>query len=274
MTPSLWPVLPSPWIMGILNVTPDSFSDGGQNWRLEDALATAERLIAEGADILDVGGESTRPGAEPIPPEEQIQRVVPVIRAIRSLWAGPISIDTRQAAVAEAALNAGANWINDISAMRDDPAMVKLAAEQKCTIVLMHMQGAPGTMQENPRYEDVVTEVAMFLKERADYAQSCGIKSGNIILDPGIGFGKSVEHNLSLLRRLSEVVGLGLPVLVGASRKSFIGHITGASVGDRLAGSLICALRAVEAGASIVRVHDVGPTRQALAVAAVTRAQT
>lgn len=259
--------------MGILNITPDSFSDGGQNWRLEDALATAQRLIAEEADILDIGGESTRPGADSVPAEEQIRRVIPVIGAIRRIWPGPISIDTRQASVAEAALDAGATWINDISAMRDDPAMAGLAAQRKCPIVLMHMQGAPGTMQVNPQYEDVVIEVAMFLRERATFAQSSGIERGNIILDPGIGFGKSVEHNLSLLRRLSEVVGLGFPVLVGASRKSFIGHISGSPVNDRLAGSLICALRAVEAGARIVRVHDVGPTRQALAVAAVTRAE-
>jgi dihydropteroate synthase len=253
--------------MGILNVTPDSFSDGGLHSDPDRALAHAELMIAEGADILDVGGESTRPGSLTVPESEQINRIVPVIREIRKFWNGPISVDTTRAAVVEAAFDSGANWINDISALRDDPRMIDLAVAWSCPIVLMHMLGTPRTMQENPAYVDIVKHVKSFLRDRAQYAIESGVLSQNIILDPGIGFGKTVDHNVALIKHLAELVELGYPVLVGASRKSFIGHLTGASVDERLAGSLAAAIRSVGAGAKIVRVHDVGATRQALAVA-------
>jgi dihydropteroate synthase len=254
--------------MGILNVTPDSFSDGGEYRDPDRAVEHAQRMIAEGADILDVGGESTRPGSLPVEPDEQIRRIAPVISAVRSHWNGPISVDTTKSAVARAALDAGASWVNDISALRDDPLMAELAAKRACPLIIMHMLGSPRTMQEKPQYDDVVGNVRNFLSERARFAESSGIHRENIILDPGIGFGKTTEHNLALLGRLREIVDLGYPVLVGASRKSFIGQLAAARVDDRLAGSLACAIRAVELGAQIVRVHDVGPTRQALAVAA------
>jgi dihydropteroate synthase len=263
-----WPDHPPPWIMGILNVTPDSFSDGGQFLSPEPAIDHARRMIDDGADIIDVGGESTRPGALPVEPDEQIRRIVPVIAEIRRSWNGPISIDTTNADVARSALDAGGSWINDISALGDDRRMAGLIAQQGCPIVLMHMQGTPRNMQEKPTYTDVVGEVRAFLRERAKFAGSFGIAAENIIIDPGIGFGKTLEHNLSLLSRLTEIVALGYPVLVGASRKSFIGKISGPGLGDRLAGSLMAAVESVRAGARIVRVHDVAPTRQALAVAA------
>lgn len=254
--------------MGILNVTPDSFSDGGHHVEPARAIAHAELMIAEGADILDVGGESTRPGSLAVPDSEQINRIDPVIRGIRRFWSGPISVDTTRADVAHAAFDSGANWINDISALRGDPRMVELAASCSCPVILMHMQGTPRTMQSEPTYNDVVEDVRSFLNARAQYAIQSGVSSQNIIIDPGIGFGKTVEHNVALLRGLEALVRLGFPVLVGASRKSFIGHLTGAPVDERLAGSLSAALRSVRAGAKIVRVHDVGATRQALAVAA------
>ncbi len=271
MPDSHWPAGPSPWIMGILNVTPDSFSDGGQYIDPVHAIEQARRMTEEGADIIDIGGESTRPGAHPVPTEAQIERVVPVIRAIRRFWDGPISIDTTRAQAAEAALDAGANWINDISALRDDPATAVLAARRGCPIVLMHMLGTPRDMQSAPRYDDVVEEVCSFLAERARAAEANGIARDRIILDPGIGFGKTLEHNLALLRHLPRLTFLGYPVLIGASRKSFIGHLTGAAVGNRLPGSLAAALAAVDAGAAIVRVHDVAATRQALTVHAALR---
>ena len=254
--------------MGILNVTPDSFSDGGQFEEVGPAIEHARRMIDEGAHIIDIGGESTRPGATRIDPEIQIRRIVPVVEAVRRFWRGPISIDSTRSVVARAALDAGASWINDISALREDPFLAGLIAERDCPVVLMHMQGTPRTMQEHPVYEDVVSDVCAFLRERAELAALSGIKRENIIVDPGIGFGKTLEHNLALINGLSEIVALGYPVLVGASRKSFIGQITGAPVDDRLAGSLAAAVSAVRAGAKIVRVHDVGPTRQALAVTA------
>lgn len=254
--------------MGILNVTPDSFSDGGQHVEPARAIAHAELMIAEGADILDVGGESTRPGSLAVPESEQINRIDPVIKGIRRFWNGPISVDTTRASVAHAAFDSGANWINDISALRDDPRMVELAASCACPVILMHMHGTPRTMQAEPTYDDVVEDVRSFLDARARYAIQCGILPQNVIIDPGIGFGKTVEHNVALLKGLEVLAGLGYPVLVGASRKSFIGHLTGAVVNERLAGSISAALRAIKAGAKIVRVHDVGATRQALAVAA------
>lgn len=266
MNHSAWPQEPPPWIMGILNVTPDSFSDGGRFLDPDSAIEHARRMIAEGAHIIDIGGESTRPGAESVPADEQIRRVIPVVEAIRRMWKGPLSIDTTRAAVAEAALEAGASWINDISALRDDDRLGEVIARRGCRVILMHMQGAPRTMQENPHYDDVARGVRDFLSERAAFAQSLGISHENIIIDPGIGFGKTHEHNLTLLRRLPEIVELGYPVLVGVSRKSFIGQITGASTEDRLPGSLAAAIHCVAAGAKIVRVHDVAATRQAVVV--------
>ncbi|HUU46205.1 MAG TPA: dihydropteroate synthase [Acidobacteriota bacterium] len=254
-------------IMGVLNVTPDSFSDGGRFWDADAAIAHARRLVDEGADIIDVGGESTRPGSEPVSAEEQIRRTVPVIRRVREFWDGPVSIDTTRAAVAVAACAGGADWINDISALRDDPEMVRVVADTGSCVVLMHMQGKPGTMQEQPTYADVVTEVADFLRERAAFAMAHGVPADRIVGDPGIGFGKSIAHNLELLRGLPRLTGLGMPLCVGLSRKSFIGRITGADVDGRLEGSIVGAVCAVQAGAAIVRVHDVQATRRALLVA-------
>ena len=252
--------------MGVLNCTPDSFYDGGARPTVEAAVAWARQMIDDGADIIDVGGESTRPGSVPVGEAEQIRRTVPVIAGIRTFWDGPISIDTTRAGVAAKAIEAGATWINDISALEDDPGMVTLAAETCVNLVLMHMQGAPGTMQVAPRYGDVVEEVAEFLEERAAFAYSYGVFQENIVLDPGIGFGKTLEHNLAILRHLDRFTSFGCPVLIGASRKSFIGAITGEEVSDRLEGSLATAVWASLRGARIVRVHDVRATRRALDV--------
>lgn len=252
--------------MGILNVTPDSFSDGGRHAEPADAIAHARRMIDEGVDVIDVGGESTRPGSQPVEPEVQMRRTLPVITAIRDIWNGPISIDTTRAEVAEAALNAGASWVNDISALRDDVETIGVVVRHQCPVVLMHMQGHPGTMQDHPEYSNVVTETMEFLKERAEFAVRSGVARENIIFDPGIGFGKKLGHNLELLQRLPELVALGYYVLVGVSRKSFIGQLTGAAVNERLAGSLAAAIGAVNAGAALIRVHDVGATKQALAI--------
>lgn len=267
MTHSNWPNTPTPWIMGILNVTPDSFSDGGKHAAPADAIEHARRMIAEGVDVIDVGGESTRPGSQPVAPDEQIRRTIPVIAAIRSVWDGPISIDTTRAAVALAALDAGASWVNDITALRDDDEMIDVVARHACPVVLMHMQGRPGTMQERPVYTDVIKEIIEFLMQRAEFAAQHGVSRDNIILDPGIGFGKTVEHNLEILKRLPEIAATGYLVLVGVSRKSFIGHLTGAPVDQRLAGSIAAAIAVANSGASIIRVHDAGATRQALTVA-------
>ncbi len=256
-------------VMGILNVTPDSFSDGGKFFTLESALERARQLIREGADIIDIGGESTRPGAEPVPEEEELRRVVPVIRAIREESAVPISIDTYKATVAEAALDAGANIVNDISALRFDPQMVKVVARARVPVVLMHMLGEPRTMQQNPVYTDVVREIKEFLGERIAFARAHGIEK--IIIDPGIGFGKTVAHNLEILRRLSELKELGCPILIGTSRKSFIGKLGGTEehplpVQERLEGTIASNVIAVLNGAQIVRVHDVAATKKALAI--------
>jgi len=250
--------------MGILNCTPDSFFDGGQYADPGSALARAEHMIAEGADFIDVGGESTRPGSEPVDPPEQIRRTIPVIRAIRARWDGPISIDTTRSEVAGQAFGAGANWINDISGLRDDPNLAPLAAFAGAGVILMHMLGTPRDMQAAPRYSDVVTEVAAFLRERVTECRRAGVAADRIVIDPGIGFGKNLEHNLALLRNLGRLVDLGHPVLIGASRKSFIGRLLGDDRADRIEGSLAVALMAASQGASIIRVHDVGPTRRAL----------
>jgi dihydropteroate synthase len=256
-------------VMGVLNVTPDSFSDGGRFANLDQALAEARRLIADGAEILDIGGESTRPGAAPVDEEEEIARVEPLIRALAAETAVPLSIDTMKPAVARAAVAAGASIWNDVTALRYAPDSLEVAAALGCDVVLMHMQGEPGTMQAEPSYEDVVAEVAAFLRERAEAAMAAGVARERIWLDPGIGFGKHVTvHNLPLLRALPEIVGLGFPVLLGVSRKQFISALDDRqrSVGERLGGSIAAALAGAGAGVAAVRVHDVRETAQALKV--------
>jgi dihydropteroate synthase len=271
--PSL-PNTNAPLIMGVLNCTPDSFSDGGVYPTRSDAVDRVRAMIAEGADMIDVGGESTRPGSEPVAEAEQIRRTVPVIAEIRRLWDGPISIDTTRAVVAREAMAAGATWINDISALRDDPQMISAASDTEAGVILMHMQGVPRTMQTEPVYDDVVEEVAAFLQGRASWAEARGIPKERIIIDPGIGFGKTTAHNLALLRNLSRLVAIGYPLLIGASRKSFIGRITGADVGERLEGSLAAAIWAHLQGARVIRVHDVQATRRALdVIRAITEAR-
>ena len=258
-------LLERPLVMGILNVTPDSFSDGGQHDDPASAVIWGERLIAEGASILDIGGESTRPGAEPLSASAELARVRPVV----GRFAGdsvPVSIDTRHAEVAQACIDAGASIINDVSGFRDR-AMVEVAAGSDAGVVVMHMLGEPGTMQRNPRYDDVVREVGGYLLAQATVLEAAGVARDRIAIDPGFGFGKTLAHNLELLRRLPEIVELGYPVLVGVSRKRFLGEITGVDEpAERLGGSIAAALWAVEQGAALVRVHDAGATVQALAV--------
>jgi len=265
-----------PLVMGIINVTPDSFSDGGLFERPDAAVRRAACLAADGADLLDVGGESTRPGAGPVAPDEQCRRVVPVIEGVRRLGIGmPIFVDTRSAAVAAAALDAGATGVNDVSALRDDPAMAKLVADRRAPIVLMHMQGTPESMQQRPHYRDVVAEVAAFLRERIEYAVAKGIGRDRIAVDPGIGFGKTTSHNLELLRRIDAFTGLGVPVLVGPSRKRFIGEVLGIErPADRDAGTLGAVAAAVLGGAEVVRVHEVAAAAQVVRVCAAIRRAT
>src|ERR671934_551934 len=262
-------------VMGVVNVTPDSFSDGGRFLDPDAAVAHALRLAEEGADILDFGGESTRPGAEPVPADEERRRVVGVIERVAAAHTGArLSIDTSKAAVAEAAIGAGAAMVNDVTALRGDPALAGLIAERGVDCCLMHMQGEPRTMQLEPRYDDVVGEVAAFLEERLAFALDQGIPQERVLLDPGIGFGKKLEHNLALLRRLDEIVALGRPVVVGTSRKSFLGLLTGQAEPDRrLAGTIASNVLALERGATVFRVHDVAPVREALQVAAATVSQ-
>ncbi len=259
-------------IMGVVNVTPDSFSDGGLYLDAGAAIAHGFELEAEGADILDIGGESTRPGAEPVDAETEFARVLPVIRGLVDGDAqAQISIDTSKARVAAEALSAGATLVNDVTALRGDPEMAAVVAEQEVECCLMHMLGEPRTMQEDPRYDDVVSDVKAFLAERLAFAQSAGIAQEKILLDPGIGFGKTVEHNLELLRRLDELVALGRPLVVGTSRKSFLGRLTGnADPQRRLAGTIATNVMAYERGARVFRVHEVAPVRDALKVAAAT----
>jgi dihydropteroate synthase len=261
-----------PLVMGILNVTPDSFSDGGLHSGVEAAVERAFAMKAEGVDILDVGGESTRPGAEPVDPEVEQMRVVPVLEALADAgWDLPVSVDTRRAQVAAAALEAGACMVNDVSAL-GDPEMAGVVAQRGVPVVLMHMRGVPGTMQQAPEYGDVVGEVLGSLQRSRDQAVAAGIKREQIILDPGIGFGKrtgaGVEDNLALLSGLPRFLSLGQPLLVGASRKRFIGNVTGAPLAKRLPGSLVAAMAAVWGGASVLRVHDVVETVQAVRLAA------
>lgn len=258
-------------IMGVLNVTPDSFSDGGRYLDADTAVAHGRDLVAEGADIVDVGGESTRPRAAAVPVEEELRRVIPVIeRLVAGGPAAQISIDTSKAAVAREALGAGATYVNDVTAWRAEPEMGGLVADAGCDCCLMHMLGTPRTMQDDPGYDDVVSEVKAFLEERLAFAVAHGVDEQRISLDPGIGFGKAAAHNLELLRRLDEIVALGRPVVVGTSRKSFLGEITGRDVDARLPGTIATNVLALERGASVFRVHDVAPVRDALAVAAAT----
>ncbi|MFN3512008.1 MAG: dihydropteroate synthase [Phenylobacterium sp.] len=255
-------------VMGVVNLTPDSFSDGGLFLELPDALPHARRLIAEQADMLDLGAESTRPGALPVAAEDEIERLIPLIRAVREGSAIPISVDTMKPEVARAAVAAGADIWNDVSALRHAPEAPDVAAELGCQVVLMHMQGEPRTMQDAPHYDDVVAEVTGFLAARAEAALAAGVAREKIWLDPGIGFGKRLEHNLALLAHLDRVVALGFPVLLGVSRKRFIAALdpAAAETGDRLAGSLAAALAGAAAGVAAVRVHDVAATVQALRV--------
>lgn len=252
--------------MGIVNVTPDSFSDGGRFLAPERAVAHARELVAGGADLLDIGGESTRPGARAVSAEEELERVAPVLAGLDDVDA-PISIDTSKAAVAEDALDAGVQIVNDVTALRSDPAMAGLCAERDCVVVLMHMQGTPRTMQENPTYDDVVDDVKAFLAERIEFATGEGIGEERIWVDPGIGFGKTVRHNLELLQRLGELRELGRPLVVGTSRKRFLGTITGREIEDRLGATIASNVLAMRAGAEVLRVHDVAEVRQALVVA-------
>jgi dihydropteroate synthase len=260
---------PRPLVMGIVNVTPDSFSDGGQFPTTSAAIEHALRLAAEGADFLDIGGESTRPGSKPVPIEEELARVIPVVRGLAGRIDIPISVDTSKAEVARQALGAGASIINDVTAGRGDPAMVGVVAEFGAGFVLMHMQGTPETMQLNPTYEHVVAEVSEFLEERSEDCLEAGIRADRIAIDPGIGFGKTFEHNMALLRDLGALAYIGRPVVLGISRKGTLGQITGRPRGERLAASLAAACYCASRGsAHILRVHDVAPTVDAAKVIA------
>ncbi len=252
--------------MGVVNVTPDSFSDGGRYLDAQAAISHGEELARDGAEILDVGGESTRPGAEPVEEAEELHRVVPVIEALAGR--GAVSIDTSKAAVAAAAIEAGARIVNDVTALRGDPEMAALCAERGVGVVLMHMPGNPRTMQDDPSYDDVVDDIKAFLVARVEAVLAAGVVEERIWLDPGIGFGKTLEHNLELLRRLGELRELGRPLVIGASRKSFIGAVDGSAVDARVGGSLAAAVLAAAEGADVLRVHDVAATAQALAIAA------
>jgi len=256
--------LERPLVMGVVNVTPDSFSDGGRYLDPAAALAHARKLIAEGADILDIGGESTRPGAQPVSEDEELARVMPLVEAFRDASI-PISVDTRRPRVMREALRAGASMINDVEAL-ESPGALESVASGDCAICLMHKKGDPATMQRDPRYGDVVADVKAYLAERIAAAESGGIDRSRIAIDPGFGFGKTPAHNLELLRRLDEFGSLGVPVVAGWSRKSTLGVITGKPVGERLAASIAAALLSVQHGANILRVHDVTETRDALAV--------
>ena len=255
--------------MGVVNVTPDSFSDGGRFLQEAAAVAHGRKLLADGADILDVGGESTRPGAEPVGAEIELARVLPVIRAFAP-GSAPISVDTAKPEVARAAMASGASIWNDVTALRGDPGSPETAAELGCEVILMHMLGEPRTMQRDPQYGEVAAEVQDFLLERAEAAMAAGVERERILLDPGIGFGKTLQHNLALLRALPELVGAGFPVVLGVSRKRFIAALdpSASSADDRLGGSLSAALLGAAAGVAVIRVHDVRETVQALAVQA------
>ena len=259
-------------VMGVINVTPDSFSDGGLFLDPQEAIAQGLRLEAEGAAILDVGGESTRPGAEGVSAAEELRRVLPVIEGLADAGSeAQLSVDTSKAEVAAAAMGVGATLVNDVTALRGDPEMAALIASSGAGCCLMHMLGDPRTMQRDPHYDDVVSEVKAFLEERLAFAVASGIEEQRIILDPGIGFGKTIDHNLELLRRLDELVAIGRPVMIGTSRKSFLGRITGReNPADRLAGTVATCVLAYERGGRVFRVHEVAPVVDALKVAAAT----
>ena len=257
-------------LMGVVNVTPDSFSDGGRFLDADRAVAHGLQLAQEGADLLDVGGESTRPGAEPVDAEEELRRVLPVLEGLAAAGTVPVSIDTSKVEVAEAAIAAGASYVNDVTAFRSEPELAGLVADRGLECCLMHMLGEPRTMQEDPRYDDVVDEVKAFLEERVAFAVGEGVAEERIMVDPGIGFGKTLAHNLELVRRLDEIVALGRPVVLGASRKSFLGKITGREVDDRIPATCAINVLGYLQGARVFRVHDVSAAQDALAVAAAT----
>ena len=258
-------------VMGVVNVTPDSFSDGGLYLDARTAIEHALELEREGASILDVGGESTRPGASPVSESEELRRVIPVLAGLSAAGSrAQLSIDTSKAAVAKAALDAGASLVNDVTALRGDPEMAELVAASGADCCLMHMLGEPRTMQQDPRYDDVVSDIKAFLEERMRFAVNHGVAESRIALDPGIGFGKTTEHNLELLRRLDELVALGRPIVIGTSRKSFLGKITARPVEDRIAATIATNVVAYERGARIFRVHDVAPLHDALMITAAT----
>ena len=256
-------------LMGVINVTPDSFSDGGAFLEPESAIAQGKRLVAEGAEILDIGGESTRPGADPVSEDEELWRVVPVLEGLREAGVA-LSIDTMKPGVARTALDNGATIVNDVSAFRFAPEMAGLVADAGVGCCLMHMLGEPRTMQLNPTYDDVVSDVKAFLEERLAFAVGEGVAEEKVWLDPGIGFGKTIDHNLEILRRLDELVAIGRPIVIGTSRKSFLGKLTGRDVAERLAGTIATNVLALERGATIFRVHDVAEVGDALKVAAAT----
>jgi len=259
--------LDRPFLMGVVNVTPDSFFDGGRYDDPQRAVEHALRLVEEGADLLDIGAESTRPGAVPVDEREECHRLIPVVAAVAKAVSVPISVDTSKAEVARAAIDAGAVMVNDVTALRGDGALVDVVAEAGAGLVLMHMQGTPETMQKAPRYDDVVGEVAQFLTERARWAIAHGVARDRIVLDPGIGFGKTLQHNLDLLANLHAFVHLEFPVLVGPSRKGFIGQLTDQAVEARAWGTAAAVALAVEQGANILRVHDIGPMKDVVRVA-------
>jgi len=251
-------------VMGVLNLTPDSFYDGGRYTREAQALRRVEEMIGEGADIIDVGGESVRPGAEPINLDEELSRVIPVIEKVRRLFPVTISIDTYKAEVARQAIEEGAEMVNDISGLRFDPDLRKIVAGYGVSLILMHIKGTPKNMQDNPRYHSLMEEIISYLRKSIKLAEESGVDPARIIVDPGIGFGKTTAHNLEILRRLEELKSLGKPILVGISRKSFIGNVLGLPQEERLEGGLAATSMAVSGGARIVRTHDVKPTRQAV----------
>jgi dihydropteroate synthase len=260
-----------PCVMGVLNVTPDSFSDGGLFVHPEAALRQGIAMAGDGAAIVDVGGESTRPGSDPVSVEQEAGRVVPIVEALHGKVAARISVDTSKAEVARRALAAGATIVNDVTALRADPGMAGVAADAGCPVCLMHMLGAPKTMQDDPRYDDVVGEVLRFLEERLSFAVSQGVREEQVLLDPGIGFGKTLEHNLLLLRHLDRFVALGRPVVLGTSRKRFLGAILDAEPQDRLFGTVATTVMGALAGAAVFRVHDVRPNVEALRVTEAVR---
>lgn len=254
-------------VMGIVNVTPDSFSDGGTFFDSEAAVSRARFLIDSGADIIDIGGESTRPYAEPVNIAEELERTIPVIRAIRSFSEIPISIDTRKAEVAHQSLVAGASLINDISALRDDPGMIEVVVDSTAEVIIMHMQGTPSTMQIDPRYDDVIGEIISFFAERLAQLEEAGIDPARIIIDPGIGFGKRLTHNLSLIKHIGRFSQLGRPVLLGHSRKRFLGELTGLNAEERDLATAVVSALCLNKKVSLFRVHDVAATRQAIQIA-------